>query len=820
MSTANRRTVRLLCDPRRMSEQQIEDVELREATRKRYLNYALSVITSRALPDVRDGLKPVQRRILYAMHHNLHLAPDGKHRKSAAVVGEVMAKYHPHGDQSIYDAMVRMAQSFSLRYPLVDGQGNFGSLDGDSAAAMRYTEAKLRHIAEELLEELKKETVDFRANYDGTIDEPVVLPAQVPNLLINGASGIAVGMATNIPPHNLREVVKALIALIDEPELPLEKLVKYGMIQGPDFPTGGEILNRDDLIEIYRTGSGAVEVQGTWQVEKEGRRSQIVIDTIPYGLNKANLIGDIADHIRQGKLPQLVDVRDESTEDIRIVLELKRGAEAETAMAYLFKRTPLQSRFNVNLTVLFPTEDPQVCVPRKADLREVLEQFLEFRYQVVRRRLEYDLRKLEERIHILRGFAIIFADLDEAIRLIRASEGKQDARERLMDRFALDHAQAEAILETKLYRIAKLEIEEILAELGEKEAAAAAIVAILNDEGRMWDLIKSELEEIRDAYGDSRRTRITGTVETLEFSEEAYIVAEDSFVIVSRDGWIKRQKSYTELSAVRVRDGDEIRWVVPMSSRESLIVFTDAGKAYTLRADDIVMTTGYGEPIQTKFDFADGEHVVGCTTTDGRTLPPVDEDTLAGLADDEPKPPYAVALSRGGRTLRFSVDGHREPSTVKGRFFMRLDSKFPGDAVLAVRVARGDEVVSLATKQGRGLLFPVDEINVLAGAGKGVMAIKLSKDDHVIGFALATHRMDGLAVVTSRGREEVVRPNKFSVTARAGRGREIIRQGTLALAPQPALEAQFTNGTTPEEPASEEDDDLGGPPDTGQGSLL
>ena len=546
----------------------IEDVLLHETARKRYLNYALSVITSRALPDVRDGLKPVQRRILYAMRHNLNLTPEAKHRKSAAVVGEVMAKYHPHGDQSIYDAMVRLAQPFSLRYPLVDGQGNFGSLDGDNAAAMRYTEAKLRHIAVELLDELKKGTVDYRTNYDGTLEEPVVLPTQFPNLLVNGGSGIAVGMATNIPPHNLREVIKALVALIDDPTLPVDKLIKRGLIQGPDFPTGGELLNdRASLIDIYSKGSGALEVRGTWEIETEGRSSRIIITSIPYGLNKATLVGDIADHIRKAKLPQLVDVRDESTEDLRIVLELKRGASSDAAMAYLFKRTALQTRFNLNMTVLCPTDDPAVCVPRRVGIREALEHFLEFRYQVVRRRLLFDLTKLEERIHILRGFAIIFADLDEAIRIIRASEGKSDARGKLIERFGIDHDQAEAVLETKLYRLAKLEIQQILDELADKEAQAAAIRALLADEDRMWNLIRSELQEIQDAFGDRRMTKVTGPVEDVEFSDEAYIVAEDAFVIVTHDGWIKRQKSYTDVGAIRVREGDSVGWVVPMSSR-------------------------------------------------------------------------------------------------------------------------------------------------------------------------------------------------------------------------------------------------------------
>jgi DNA gyrase subunit A len=801
----------------------IEDVVLHEATQKRYLNYAVSVITSRALPDVRDGLKPVQRRILYAMLHNLNLTPDSKHRKSAAVVGEVMAKYHPHGDQSIYDAMVRLAQPFALRYPLVDGQGNFGSLDGDNAAAMRYTEAKLQHIAVELLSEIKKGTVDYRANYDGTIEEPIVLPAQVPNLLVNGGSGIAVGMATNIPPHNLREVCKALIALIDDPELPLERLVSRRLIQGPDFPTGGEILNdRASLTQIYTEGSGAIEMRGTWELEQEGRKSQIIITAIPYGLNKANLVADIADHIRQQKLPQVVDVRDESTEVIRVVLELRKGASADAAMAYLFKRTALQSRFNVNMTVLLPTDDPNVQVPKRANLREVLEHFLTFRHEVVRRRLEYDLRKLEERIHILRGFAIVFDALDEAIRLIRASDGKADARVKLMERFELDEVQAEAILETKLYRLAKLEIAEILAELADKEARAAEIREVLGDEGRMWALIRSEIEQIQDAYGDPRRTQVRGPVEDVQFSEEVYIVAEDAFTIVSREGWVKRQKSYTDVSSIRVREGDAVGWVVPMSSRESLIVFTDQGRAYTVRGDDIVMTTGYGEAIQTKFDFSDGERIVGVATSDPRVLPVPEPAELEGLAEDDPKPPYFVALTRGGKAVRLAVAAFAEPSNRNGRLFIRLDKDFAGDAVVGACVSSGKEVISLATYQGRCLLFPVPEVNVLSGPGKGVMAIKVTRGDHVLGFVLTTHRMSGLEVTTSRGRDEVVRPNKFSVTSRGNRGREIIRQGTLALVPRPPVELRFRGAAAGQLEGSGEPEDeaLLDPPDDGQTKLF
>ncbi len=477
----------------------VDVIPLHETTRSKYLNYALSVITSRALPDIRDGLKPVQRRILYAMHTNLRLYPDARYRKSATIVGETMGKYHPHGDSAIYAAMVRMAQDFSLRAPLVDGHGNFGSLDGDNPAAMRYTEARLKPLAMEMLAEIKKQTVDFRPNFDGTLFEPIVLPAKVPNMLVNGTTGIAVGMATNIPPHNLGEVVDALIYMIGSPNARTETLVR-NFIKGPDFPTGGRILNTEaELVKIYETGGGTVDMRGTYR--QEGKK-HIIIDAIPYGLSKTSLIEAIADPIAKGKVPQLIDIRDESTDEVRIVLELKRGANAEAAMAYLFKHTPLQSRFHVNLTCLVPTENPEISTPAKVDLITILKHFLEFRMGVVVRRLQYDLEQLEKRIHILRGFEIIFNALDEAIKIIRSSRNKKDAAQRLMHRFRIDDIQTEAILETKLYKLSQLEIEAIREELEEKERLAAEIRALLADEPARWKLIKGELRELKKSFAD------------------------------------------------------------------------------------------------------------------------------------------------------------------------------------------------------------------------------------------------------------------------------------------------------------------------------
>ena len=461
------------------------NVPLHEAAQSRYLNYALSVITARALPDVRDGLKPVQRRILYTMWQQ-NLTADAKHRKCAKVVGDVMGSFHPHGDAALYETLVRMAQSFSLRYPLVDGSGNFGSLDGDSAAAMRYTECRLARISDEMLSEIEQTTVPFRPNYDGTKTEPVVLPARIPNLLVNGTTGIAVGMATNIPPHNLGEVCTALVKLLDNEELGNAQLCRY--IKGPDFPTGGQILNSpEEMKEIYKTGSGAIRLRGTWDIGPETRSTKtIYVDSIPYTVNKSQLVERIAEVVLSRKLPQLLDVKDLSTEDVRIALEMKKDADEKMIMAYLFKHTPLQINFAVNLTCLIPTENPEVGRPERLDLKQILWHFLHFRLEVVTKRLEHELAALKKRIHLLEGFEKVFDALDEIIRIIRKSDGKADAAEKIMKRFELDAEQTDAILELKIYRLARLEILIIRNELEEKRKRARQIGALL--EGRRQPL--------------------------------------------------------------------------------------------------------------------------------------------------------------------------------------------------------------------------------------------------------------------------------------------------------------------------------------------
>ena len=622
----------------------VEEVSLVEAARHRYLNYALSVVTSRALPDVRDGLKPVQRRILYGMQQ-MGLTPDARYRKCAAVVGEVMGKYHPHGDTAIYDAMVRLAQPFSLRYPLVDGHGNFGSLDGDAPAAMRYTECKLLPLAGELLSELKQDTVDFRPNYDGQHFEPTVLPAQFPNLLVNGTTGIAVGLATNIPPHNLREVVSALVAMVDDPEIDEAALAQY--VLAPDFPTGGEILNTaEELANIYATGHGTVKLRGQYTTEIVQKKRCVIITSIPYAIEKSALIEKIGHLIEQKKVPQLVDIRDESTDDVRVVMELKRGEEPDVAMAYLYKHTPLQQNFHVNMTCLVPDPDLEVLQPRRVSLQEMLRHFLDFRFEVVTRRLTHQLQKLRERIHILEGLAIVFDAVDETIRIIRKSDGKADAAAKLMARFALSETQTDAILELKLYRLARLEILVIQEELAAKMAEAARIEALLESEAGRWGVVRAELLELADSYGDARRSALVGPPAEVSFDPEAYIVRENTWVIVSRQGRVKRQKGFSDVSAIRVPEGDEIGWVIRTDTKHTVAFYTQKGSAYVMRVDAIPATTGYGDPVQTLFSFDDGERIVGVTCSDPRLHPAPAEVDLATLAEDDPRPPFAVCITR------------------------------------------------------------------------------------------------------------------------------------------------------------------------------
>src|SRR3989475_2491432 len=615
------------------------EADLSEAAEERYLSYALSVITSRALPDVRDGLKPVQRRILYAMYQNLRLTAGARARKSAAVVGEVLGKYHPHGDLAASEAMARRAQPFALRYPLVHGEGNFGSLDGDSAAAMRYTEARVTALAEEMLADLGAETVPFRANYDSTLEEPIVLPSAIPQLLMNGSTGIAVGMATNIPPHNLREVIAALVAMIDEPDLGVKGLLKH--IKGPDFPTGGEILNgKKELRELYETGQGAVRLRGEYTEEQLPRgKRQIVVTSLPYTVNKAELVEQIAQEILSRRLPQATDVRDESTADIRVVVELKSEASADAVMAYLYKHTALQTNFNVNLTCLLPTDNPAVGQPARVTLADLCRHFLDFRMTVVTRRLEHEQRQLDARLHILEALARIYDDLDRAIRIIRKAESRADAAEKLRDAFRLDQVQADAILDIRLYQLARLEIEKIRAERAEKRKRLKEIEALLAKPRERWKLVRAELVAIGEKYGDARRTRIGGG-EELAYDPEAYIVHEEATVLLSRDGWLKRVREVKDPAATRLREGDAVAAMLPGTTRDRLVLYSTKGTVYVLRVADVPATTGYGEPVQSLLKFGDGEHVAAAR------LLRAEGEGQAALPGFEPKA-VLVATARG-----------------------------------------------------------------------------------------------------------------------------------------------------------------------------
>jgi DNA gyrase subunit A len=750
-----------------------DHVALHEAAQSRYLNYALSVITSRALPDVRDGLKPVQRRILYSMWQK-NLTADSKHRKCATVVGDVMGSFHPHGDAALYETLVRMAQPFSLRYPLVDGSGNFGSLDGDSAAAMRYTECRLARISDEMLTEIEQATVHFRPNYDGTKTEPVVLPARIPNLLVNGTTGIAVGMATNIPPHNLTEVCTALIKLLDNEDISNAQLCRY--VKGPDFPTGGQILNSpDELKEIYRTGSGSIRLRGTWDIGPETRSTKtIYIESIPYTVNKAQLVERIADVVIARKLPQLLDVKDISTEDVRIALEMKKDADEKMVMAYLFKHTPLQINFAVNLTCLIPVEqNPEVGRPERLDLKQMLWHFLHFRLEVVTRRLEHELAALNKRIHILEGFEKVFDALDEIIRIIRKSDGKADAAQSIMTRFALDAEQTDAILELKIYRLARLEILIIRKELDDKRKRAREINRLLGDEQSRWTMVRGELGEVVEKYGDKRRTTIASDSAEPEYSADDFIIDEDNVVIVSRDGWVKRQKEVKDLGATRLREGDQVLAAFAGSTRATCVFFSNFGAAYTCRIIDVPASTGYGEPIQRLFKFKDGERVVAAMSLDPRAI-----GDIKPKAEGMPAPVHAVAVTTDGYALRFGLEPLLDVSTRAGRRYARPAE---GAEVVGVDRVTGKETVIAATSDARGLLCPVEEINYLAGPGRGVILIKLaSETDKVLGFIASTGDRDLLTVETTRGGEQTISTAKYDVTGRGGKGRELLQRGGFA----------------------------------------
>ncbi|HMF94116.1 MAG TPA: DNA gyrase subunit A, partial [Vicinamibacterales bacterium] len=593
-----------------------------------------------------------------------------------------------------------------------------------------------------------------------------------PNLLVNGTTGIAVGMATNIPPHNLGEVCAALIKLLDNDELSSAQLCRY--IKGPDFPTGGQILNaQDELKQIYKTGSGSIRLRGTWDIGPETRSTKtIYIDSVPYTVNKAQLVERIAEIVLGRKLPQLLDVKDLSTEDVRIALEMKKDADEKMIMAYLFKHTPLQINFAVNLTCLIPTENPEVGRPERLDLKQILWHFLHFRLEVVTRRLEHELAALKKRIHLLEGFEKVFDALDEIIRIIRKSDGKSDAAEKIMQRFELDAEQTDAILELKIYRLARLEILIIRNELEEKRKRARQINALLKDEDSRWKLVRSELEEVSTKYGDKRRSAIASDESEPEYSADDFIVDEDNVVIVSRDGWVKRQKEVKDLSTTRLREGDTVLAAFAGSTRASCVFFSNFGVAYTARFIDVPASTGYGEPIQKQFKLKDGERIIAAMSLDPRAA-----GAIAPKKDGEAAPVHAAAVSSDGYALRFNLDPFVEPSTRSGRRYAR-----PAEGAEIVNVARlaGGETLIAATAEARGILCRADEVNFLAGPGKGVLLIKLADEDKVLGAIASTGDRDLLTVETTRGGEQTISTAKYEVTGRGGKGRELLQRGGFA----------------------------------------
>ena len=675
--------------------------------------------------------------------------------------------------------------------PLVDGSGNFGSIDGDNAAAMRYTECRLAPIAAEILADLGNNTVATKDNYDGTKREPVVLPSRMPNLLVNGASGIAVGMATNIPPHNLGEVCRALLKLLKDPEIKNYQLVANDAVHGPDFPTGGQIINtKEELRSIYETGQGSIRMRGMTKPGESTRSGKTLqITSIPYGVNKANLVERIAEIVFTGKMPLIEEVRDVSTDEIRVDLILKKDADEAKVLAYLYKNTPLQTNFNVNLTCLVPSENPEIGKPNRLGLKEILWYFLQFRLDVVTRRLENELAALDKSIHILEGFALIFDALDEIIRIIRRSDGKQDAKVKIMKRFpaakgGLDEDQTEAILELKLYRLAKLEINLVLDELKKKKKRARQIRKLLKEDtadtnasGR-WQIVRNEITELLDTFGKQpegrRRTKIETIGEEIEYSAEDFIVAEDCHVLVTAEGWVKRQKQIADPSKSRVRDGDRVLACVAGSTRDTIAFFSSLGVCYTARFIDIPASTGYGEPVQKHFKMKDGEKIVSVMSMDPRVITDIAED---------PKHPelcpgtHGFAASDNGFALRFCLATYAEPSTRSGRRYARPGT---GNSIIGVEAIAGDETILAISKNCRAMICSAEDVNYLSGPGKGVMLIKLAKGDVVLGFKASTGDRDLMNVETNRGAKKTISTAKYRVTSRGGKGTEVQKNGKIA----------------------------------------
>jgi len=739
-------------------------IDIEEELRRSFLEYSMSVIVARALPDVRDGLKPVHRRILYAMHES-GLTPNRAYKKSAWTVGEVIGKYHPHGDTAVYDTMVRMAQDFSMRAPLVDGHGNFGSIDGDSAAAMRYTESRLARPAMELLRDLDKETVDFGPNYDESLSEPLVLPARFPNLLVNGSSGIAVGMATNIPPHNLTETINATIALIDDPEITTEGLMRH--LPRPDFPTGGIIMGRDGIISAYETGRGSIRVRGKVHAEQTSTgRTRIIVSEIPYTVNKSKLVTKIAELVKEKKLTEISDLRDESDRrGMRIVIELKQAAIPQVVMNKLFKHTQLESSFGVIQLSLVDG------VPRELSLKQMLSYYVEHQKDVIVRRTQYDLRKAEDRAHILEGYVIALDDIDEVIKIIRGSADDADAKKRLIERFGLSEIQTDAILEMRLRRLTGLERHKIEEELAALVGKIAWHKRVLGDMSLVLQIVKDELTEIRDKYGDKRRTQITAAAHDLDV--EDLIAEEDMVVTITKAGYVKRlpvatyrqqKRGGKGISGVNLKESDFVEQLFISSTHDYVLFFSTKGKVYRMKVHEIPVGSRHarGTAIVNLLPFEQDERIAAGITT-------------RVFGEDE----FLLFATKSGIVKKTALKAY-DRSRRDGIIAINLRDD---DELIAVRRIREGLQVMMVSASGKAILFDEGDVRPMGRGTTGVRGMTIREDDRALGMEIAPEGSE-LFVVTERGYGKRTPVDQYPVQRRGGMGVKTIqvtdRKGQLA----------------------------------------
>lgn len=731
-----------------LEDQNIIQHEIHDEMKESYIDYAMSVIVGRALPDVRDGMKPVHRRILYGMSQ-LGVTPDKPYKKSARIVGEVMGKYHPHGDSSIYDAMVRMAQDFSMRYPLVDGHGNFGSIDGDGAAAQRYTEARMSYFSLQMLRDIEKNTVDFAPNFDGEEKEPVVLPSRYPNLLVNGSNGIAVGMATSIPPHNLTEVIDATVKIIDDPETTVEDLIK--IVQGPDFPTGAQILGKSGIRDAYRTGTGKIKVRAICEIEETKKgRLQIIVSEIPYAVNKARLIEKIADLIKDKRIDGISDIRDESNrEGMRIVIELKRDANPQITLNQLYKHTQMQDNFSCIMIALVDGQ------PKLLNLYDMLSEYIKFQKEVVTRRTQFDLEKAEARAHILEGLRIALDNIDEIIKIIRNSYN--DAKEKLMERFGLSAIQAQAILDMRLARLQGLEREKLDKEYSELMDRIAYYRAILSDEAMLMGVIKAELLEVRDKWGDERRTKLSP--DASDFEDEDLIEEENVAVTLTHLGYIKRVPADTYkaqrrggkgIMGITTRDNDFVKDLIMTSTHDYLMFFTNTGKAHKLKAFEIpeASRTARGTPAVNFLSLMQRERITA--------LIPVKK-----FAEDK----YLIAVTKQGTIKKTSLSEYNTNRT-SGIIAIKLKDD---DRLIDVKQTTGSNSVIIVTKKGKCICFSEEDVRAMGRIAGGVRAIKLDKDDEVVSMSLVDPEQE-LLVVTENGYGKRTPVKEYKIQVRGGKG--------------------------------------------------